>query len=91
MAASSSSSTKDSEMAFQTWNLENNIQTLPACDEIYHYNADKHQQVWNRMLKYRLLSMQIRSSQLLIKLIKKTNECISLLTPADPVRTPLGT
>lgn len=43
--AASSSKDSSSDMAFQTWNLENNVQTIPACDEIFHYNADQHQQL----------------------------------------------
>lgn len=36
---------KESEMAFQTWNLENKIQTLPQSDEIFHYNAEHQNQI----------------------------------------------
>lgn len=34
-----------SEMALKTWELENNIKTLPSCDEIFRYDADQQKQV----------------------------------------------
>lgn len=40
MASSSST-----EMAKKTWELENNIETIPQCDEIYRYDAAKMQQI----------------------------------------------
>lgn len=35
----------DVEMAQKTWELENNIETLPACDEIFKYDAQQQQQI----------------------------------------------
>lgn len=38
-------STSSNEMAKKTWELENNIETIPQCDEIYRYDASKMQQI----------------------------------------------
>lgn len=34
----------DSENARKTWELENDIETLPASDEIFRYDAQEQQQ-----------------------------------------------
>lgn len=34
----------DSEMALKTWEIENDIETVPACDEIFRYDAPEQQQ-----------------------------------------------
>ena len=35
----------DSGMALKSWELENNIETIPACDEIFRYDAQQQQQI----------------------------------------------
>jgi hypothetical protein len=35
----------DAEMAKKTWELENNIETLPASDDIYKYDAEEQKQI----------------------------------------------
>jgi len=35
----------DSDAAQKTWELENNIQTLPSCDEIFRYDAEQQRQI----------------------------------------------
>lgn len=35
----------DAETARKTWELENNIVTLPSCDEIFSYNAEQQRQI----------------------------------------------
>jgi COP9 signalosome complex subunit 5 len=35
----------DAEMAKKTWEMENNIETIPASDEIYKYDVTEHQQM----------------------------------------------
>lgn len=34
----------DAEMARKTWEMENDIETLPASDEIFRYDAQEQQQ-----------------------------------------------
>lgn len=36
---------KSSDMALKSWELENNIETVPACDEIFRYDAQQQQQI----------------------------------------------
>ncbi|KAG4075857.1 hypothetical protein HA402_003683 [Bradysia odoriphaga] len=35
----------DVEMALKSWELENNIETIPSCDEIFRYDAQAHQTI----------------------------------------------
>ncbi|XP_017102985.1 COP9 signalosome complex subunit 5 isoform X1 [Drosophila bipectinata] len=35
----------DADTAQKTWELENNIQTLPSCDEIFRYDAEQQRQI----------------------------------------------
>lgn len=35
----------DMDLARKTWELENNIETIPARDEIFKYDAQKQQQI----------------------------------------------
>lgn len=35
----------DVDMAKKTWELENEVETLPACDEIFNYDAQQQQQI----------------------------------------------
>lgn len=35
----------DVEMALKSWELENNIETIPSCDEIFRYDAQAHQAI----------------------------------------------
>lgn len=35
----------DVDAAQKTWELENNIQTLPSCDEIFRYDAEQQRQI----------------------------------------------
>lgn len=35
----------DADAARRSWELENNIKTLPACDEIFRYDADQQRQI----------------------------------------------
>lgn len=35
----------DSEMAKKTWEMENNIETIPSSDEIFKYDAQQQQQI----------------------------------------------
>lgn len=36
---------QNSEIAKATWELENNIESIPECDEIFRYNADQQKQI----------------------------------------------
>lgn len=38
-------SSGDSELARKTWELENNIETIPPCDDIFKYDAAQQQQI----------------------------------------------
>jgi COP9 signalosome complex subunit 5 len=35
----------DAEMARKTWELENEVETLPPSDEIFRYDAQQQQQI----------------------------------------------
>jgi len=35
----------DVEMALKSWELENNVETIPSCDEIFRYDAQEHQTI----------------------------------------------
>lgn len=35
----------DVEAAQKKWELENNVQTLPSCDEIFRYDAEQQRQI----------------------------------------------
>lgn len=35
----------DMDVALKSWELENNIETIPACDEIFRYDAQQQQQI----------------------------------------------
>lgn len=35
----------DSDVALKSWELENNVETIPACDEIFRYDTQQQQQI----------------------------------------------
>lgn len=35
----------DADSARKSWELENNIKTLPSCDEIFRYDAEQQRQI----------------------------------------------
>jgi COP9 signalosome complex subunit 5 len=43
----------DSENARKTWELENNIETIPACDEIFRYDAKQQQQILGKIRSHK--------------------------------------
>lgn len=54
MAGSSS----DAEIARKTWEMENDIETIPASDEIFRYDAQEQQQFLSTR-KFRLFALPI--------------------------------
>jgi len=40
-----SQKTLEADMARKSWELENAIETVPACDDIFRYDASKQQQM----------------------------------------------
>lgn len=35
----------DADNALKSWELENSVETIPACDEIFRYDAQQQQQI----------------------------------------------